>query len=187
MLMYILIGLSFLFVFSELILTVTKRSKQKSVKMKKDRGSLIIIWVIISISITAGFNLAHFGKWYTMNFIIYSCGLATFALGMFFRWTTIIQLKKAFTVDVAINKEHDLKTDGLFRIVRHPSYLGIMLIISGISIGMNSLLSFLVITIPVFASILYRIHVEEVLLLEEFKTQYEDYRKRTKKIIPFIY
>jgi protein-S-isoprenylcysteine O-methyltransferase Ste14 len=98
-----------------------------------------------------------------------------------------MQLKKAFTVDVAINQNHELKTDGLYKTVRHPSYFGLLLILSGLSIGMNSLLSFLVITLPVFLAISYRIYVEEVVLLEEFGAKYEEYRKATKKLIPYIY
>jgi hypothetical protein len=53
----ILIYLSYLFGTSEFILTITKRSKQKYVRKKNDRGSLIILWVIIIVGITAGSNL----------------------------------------------------------------------------------------------------------------------------------
>ena len=183
----ILIYLSYLFGTSELILTVTKRSKQKNVKRKNDRGSLIILWVIIIMSITAGFNLADYKTWNSLNYFIYAVGILVYLAGMIIRWTSIIQLKKAFTVDVVISQKQELKTDGLYKIVRHPSYLGIALISSGLSIGMNSLFSFLVLTLPVFFAIIYRIYVEEAILLEEFGVKYEKYCKTTRKIIPFIY
>jgi protein-S-isoprenylcysteine O-methyltransferase Ste14 len=187
MLVRILIYLSYLFVGSELILTFTKRSKLKSVKKKGDRGSLVIIWIIITISIFAGFYLANFRPWSGINYAIYSIGIAVFLSGLFIRWATIIQLKKAFTVDVAINQEHALKTDGIFKMVRHPSYLGVVMIVSGLAIGMNSFYSILVIAIPVFLAILYRIRVEEAVLLEEFGEDYRKYMKTTRKIIPYLY
>jgi protein-S-isoprenylcysteine O-methyltransferase Ste14 len=185
--MNILMYLSFMFLFSEIVLTLTKRSKQKSVKKKEDRGSMVILWVIIAIGITAGFYLGNHRVWIFSNYVIASIGLLLFFFGLAIRWTTIIQLKKAFTVDVVINKEHELKTDGLYKIVRHPSYFGLILIVSGLSIGMNSLLSFLIITVPVFFAIVYRIYVEEAVLLEEFGVKYKDYCKTTKKLIPYFF
>ena len=183
----ILICLSYLFGISELILTVTKRSKQKYVKKKNDRGSLIILWVIIIIGITVGFNLANYRTWNSINYFVYAVGILFYVAGIIIRWTAIVQLRKAFTVDVAISEKQELKTDGLYRIVRHPSYLGTIMIVSGLSLCMNSLLSFLVITIPVFFANIYRIHVEEAVLQEEFGKKYEEYCRTTKTIIPFIY
>jgi len=183
----ILIYLSYIFGTSEFILTIIKRSKQKLVKMKNDRGSLIILWVLIIIGIVAGFNLADYRKWSSLNYIIYATGILVYLVGLIIRWIAIFQLKKAFTVDVAISHQQELKTDGLYSMVRHPSYLGNILIVSGLSIGMNSLLSFLVVTIPVFLAISYRIYVEEEILLEEFGEKYRDYCHITKRIIPFIY
>ena len=182
-----LIYLSYLFATSELILTVIKRSKQKYTKKKNDRGSLIILWIIITIGIMFAFNLADYETWSLLNYFIYAVGILLYLVGLIVRWTSIIQLKKAFTVDVVISQKQELKTDGLYKIVRHPSYLGIALISSGLSIGMNSLFSFLVLTLPVFFAIIYRIYVEEAILLEEFGVKYEKYCKTTRKIIPFIY
>ena len=185
--MKILIYLSFIFLFSEISLALAKRSKQKSVKKKSDRGSMVILWVMITIGITAGFYLGNHRVWVFSNYVIASFGMFLFFLGIVIRWAAIIQLKKAFTVDVAINKEHELKTDGLYKLVRHPSYFGLILIMTGLSVGMNSLFSFLVLTLPVFFALVYRIYVEEAVLMEEFGVKYKDYCKTTKKIIPYLY
>lgn len=187
MMMQKLIILSLLFLSSEIILMLIKRSKQKSAKMKMDRGSLIIMWITITVSLTIGFRHANYGTWNSSNYFVVSIGLLLYSLGLIIRWISIIQLKKAFTVDVAINRDQELKTDGLFSIVRHPSYLGLILIISGLSVGMNSLFSFLVITVPVSLSIIYRINVEEAVLIEAFGAKYIEYSKTTRKIIPYIY
>jgi protein-S-isoprenylcysteine O-methyltransferase Ste14 len=183
----IVIFLSYLFLFSELILMVTKRSKRKTVKKKGDKGSLIMLWIIIAICLTVGFNLANFGKWDIGDYLICSFGLLMLLAGMIIRWASIKQLKNAFTVDVAINRLHELKTDGLYRIIRHPSYLGLLLIMTGLSLGMASLLSCLVVIIPFSLVLLFRMRIEENTLLGEFGEEYKSYMRSTKKIIPFIY
>ncbi len=183
----VIILLSYLFLLSEIILILIKRSKQKTVKRKRDRGSLIILWIIITVSLTIGYSLAKYETWRTINYIIASFGILMFSIGSFIRWMAIIQLNRDFTVDVVINLEHQLKTDGLYRMVRHPSYLGLLLIMVGLSLGMNSLLSIMIVNIPVIVALLYRTSVEERILEEEFGPKYRDYKKRTKKVIPYIY
>lgn len=183
----LIIYFSYLFLFSELILILTKRSKNKSVKRRGDRGSLIILWLTISVCLSLGFNLAQFGVWSSSDYLIGFLGLLVSFSGMIFRWTTIIQLKKAFTVDVAINQAHQLKTDGMFKMVRHPSYLGLITILTGFALGMNTLISFIVVVLPVFVAIMYRIKVEENLLVETFGEEYIKYSSSTKKIIPYLF
>jgi protein-S-isoprenylcysteine O-methyltransferase Ste14 len=185
--LFVIVLLSYLFLLSEIMLIIFKRSKKKSVKLKRDRGSLLILWISIAFSLTIGFSLAKYETWSIINYLIASFGILIFIIGSIIRWQAIIQLKKAFTVNVVINQEHQLRTDGLYRLSRHPSYLGLLLIMSGLSIGMNSLLSFIIVTIPFSAALLYRISVEERILKEEFGATYTDYIKKTKKIIPYIY
>jgi protein-S-isoprenylcysteine O-methyltransferase Ste14 len=165
----------------------SKRSKKKTVKRKRDKGSLIALYVVFTISMTAGFFFADFRFQSPLNYFITALGFLLYLFGLMIRWISITQLKKAFTVDVAINKEHELKTNGLYKIVRHPSYLGLFLIFTGLAVSMNSILSILVISLPVFLVILYRIYVEETVLSEEFGDKYRDYKKTTRKIIPFVY
>jgi protein-S-isoprenylcysteine O-methyltransferase Ste14 len=183
----LIIYLSYLFLFSELILMLTKRSKHKSVKRRGDRGSLVMLWVTIAACLTLGFNLAKFRIWSPTDYFLGFLGLLVSFGGLIIRWTTIIQLKKAFTVDVAINKLHQLKTNGLFKIVRHPSYLGLILILTGFALGMNTIISFMVVVLPVLIVIIYRINVEENLLVETFGEVYIKYSSSTKKLIPFVY
>jgi protein-S-isoprenylcysteine O-methyltransferase Ste14 len=169
------------------MLMLTKRSKKKTVKRKKDSGSALALYVVFTISLTAGFFLADFRFRSSINYVVAVSGLMIYLLGLIIRWTSIFQLKKAFTVDVVINQEHELKTDGLYKIIRHPSYLGLFAIFTGLSISMNSLLSILVVVIPVSIVILYRISVEEAVLVEEFGDAYKNYINSTKMIIPLLY
>jgi|WetSurMetagenome_2_1015567.scaffolds.fasta_scaffold47423_1 protein-S-isoprenylcysteine O-methyltransferase Ste14 len=185
--MELLIYLSYFFAISEIVLLISKRSKEKSASKRNDKGSLLILWFSIIISITAGFYFEGYGILGFTNKIIFYSGVLIFLTGLILRWGAIFQLKKAFTVDVSINKYHTLKTDGLYKKIRHPSYSGLLLILTGLSIAMNNIISFLIISISIFISISYRILIEEKLLTDEFGEKYKTYKSKTKKIIPGIY
>ena len=169
---------SFLFFLSELILMMAKRSRRSKTKMKKDRNSLLLLWITLPLSLSSGFFLAKYGEWNTINKTLAIIGLSFFILGMMIRWISIVQLKKEFTVDVSVSKNHLLKTNGMYSSLRHPSYLGLWLICLGLALGMNNLISLALVAIPVSLVLVYRIRVEEDILIREFGERYLDYRKR---------
>jgi len=177
-----LIYFSFAFGISEIILLMVKRSKTGSAKTREDRGSLLLMWLSISIGFAAGFYLSK-----PVNFLYTVVGMILIFGGAIVRWLAIIQLGKSFTVDVAITEKAVLKTDGIYQKVRHFSYTGLIIVITGFALSMSSVHSFLVFVVPVFFAIIYRISVEEKVLINEFGTSYLEYNNRTKKIIPGIF
>ncbi|MGA2407495.1 MAG: isoprenylcysteine carboxylmethyltransferase family protein [Bacteroidales bacterium] len=185
--MQLIICFSFVFAFSELLLMLFKHSRIKTAKTRKDQGSMILIWAMITFGFIGGFNLAKHDSWHSINSVVAGIGLMIVLTGIVIRWLAIIQLGKSFTVDVAITEVAKLKTDGLYKKVRHPSYLGLLLIIIGFSATMNSIYSLLILTIPVSLAILYRISVEEKVLIQEFGNRYSEYKSQSKKLIPGIY
>jgi len=182
-----IVYLSLAFALSELLLMLVKHSKTKTAKTRKDRGSMLLLWVMITLGFTGGFFLSKHNSWNSINTLIAGIGLLLVLAGIIIRWIAIIQLGKSFTVDVAITEVARLKTDGLYKRVRHPSYIGLLLIIIGFSATMNSLYSFLVLVVPVFLAIAYRINIEESVLTREFGESYFRYMSKTKKLIPGVY
>ena len=177
-----IVYLSFAYAFSELLLMLLKRSKGDTVKTREDKGSLVFIWAMITLGFIAGFVLSQ-----PENYIWAGFGSVFIVAGLIIRWAAILQLGRSFTVDVAITDSANLKTDGLYERIRHPSYLGILLIVLGFSFAMNSFFSFLVLFIPVFIAVMYRIRVEENVLSNEFGYKYSEYTSKTKKLIPWIF
>ena len=182
-----IVYLAYAFAISELALVLVKRSKTGTVKTRKDRGSLIILWVMMTIGLTCGFFLSKYDSRNSVNYFYAGFGFVFILAGLIIRWVAIIQLGKSFTVDVAITDVAKLKTDGIYKQVRHPSYLGLLLVVTGFSITMNSFYSFLAIVVPIFLAISYRISVEEKVLISEFGDSYIQYKANSKKIIPGIY
>jgi protein-S-isoprenylcysteine O-methyltransferase Ste14 len=57
----------------------------------------------------------------------------------------------------------------------------------GFGLSLNNWLSLIIIIIPIIITMINRINIEERLLLEVFGTEYEEYKKRTRRLIPMIY
>ena len=107
-------------------------------------------------------------------------------LGVIIRFVAIATLRRNFSSRLRIREGHTLVKNGIYHWVRHPAYLGLMLIFLGVPFLFSSVLGFLVMLLVV-PLLLHRIGLEERMLIERFGAEYEEYRKRTKKLIPFLY
>ena len=83
-------------------------------------------------------------------------------------------------------EDHQLATRGMYAYVRHPIYLGVIVVMTGIGLFTGSLLGLIVLwgTIPF---ILRRIRLEECMLLDEPGLGYEAYMEGTKRLVPSLY
>jgi protein-S-isoprenylcysteine O-methyltransferase Ste14 len=75
----------------------------------------------------------------------------------------------------------------LFAVVRHPSYTGMLIIFAAIGVRTENWIALAIILAPSFATLLYRIHVEETALTEAFGAEYAEYSRETKRLVPGIY
>jgi protein-S-isoprenylcysteine O-methyltransferase len=103
------------------------------------------------------------------------------------RWWAIITLGRFFTVDVTIEKDHELVERGPFRVVRHPSYTGVLLVFVGLGLSLGNWAALLVILLPIGVAFIHRMNVEEDALTGALGAHYTDYMRRTKRLVPFIY
>ena len=184
---FILITVSIFWVGSEIILARTKRSQSTDVRI--DRSSLRVLWVTIAIAVNSGIVLGfqrhgYFGNGSPVFPIV---GLALVACGLIVRWIAIFSLKHQFTVNVSIIKDHRIIRKGIYRFVRHPAYAGSLLSFFGLGLFFANYFTLLIICIPICAAFLYRIHVEEKALIDNFGDEYVNYCASTKRLIPGIF
>jgi protein-S-isoprenylcysteine O-methyltransferase len=76
---------------------------------------------------------------------------------------------------------------GPYRVVRHPSYTGLLLQCAGLGIVLGTALTVFVIIVPASLVLFHRIRVEERALLANFGKRYETYTRRTKRLLPGIF
>jgi protein-S-isoprenylcysteine O-methyltransferase len=180
--------LGLIYFVSEILLTLTRRSRSKT-GTKQDRSTLGIIWLVIAVSIMAGIFVAQNFRAAALPHgrMFASAGVVLFVAGLILRWWAIITLGRFFTVDVTIEKDHELVERGPFRIVRHPSYTGVLLAFVGLALSVRNWAALLVILLPIGAAFIHRMNVEEDALSCALGPRYAEYMKRTKRLVPFVY
>lgn len=116
---------------------------------------------------------------YPWNFL----GSIPLAFGVVINIISDRAFKKYNTTVKPFEESTTLITSGVFRISRHPMYLGMVLILIGVAVLMRSLTPFLV--IPVFALLmeLVFIKIEERMLQEKFGKAWLEYKQKVRRWI----
>jgi protein-S-isoprenylcysteine O-methyltransferase Ste14 len=143
-----------------------------------------IIWVLSLVVTAWDFIMLegmvyHFGVESGLGVTLFLSGVSLRALGR-------ITLKRSYSYVLGFSHKKELVTRGVYMLVRHPIYLASILYVIGLPLIFSSAYGF-VVTLGFIPCILYRIRVEEKMLIQEFGEEYLDYKKRTKKLIPYIY
>jgi protein-S-isoprenylcysteine O-methyltransferase Ste14 len=157
--------------------------------LREDRGNR---WVLVAfgvLGLTNGFlpawsDRTHF--WTLDGDALRWFGVGLFVFSGWLRLWPVVVLGDRFSGLVAIQPGHRLVTDGIYRIIRHPSYLGALLNSLGWSLAFRSGAGVLV-TALLVPPIVARIAAEERLLLSEFGGEYETFRARTWRMIPGVW
>ena len=185
---FIILPLSFIWLFSEILLGILKRAPGDK-SAGHDKASMRVLWTAIIISVTIGvyMGLSSFGYIPGLRNYAFNVGVAFIILGLVIRWIAILTLRRYFTVDVAIMSDHKIIERGLYKYIRHPSYTGSLLSFLGLGLAFSNWISILLIVIPIFWAFRRRIGIEEAALLQTFGVDYQNYMSRTRRLLPGIY
>ncbi len=183
----IIITVSYIYFFFEVFLNLRQKRKN-NVSGSNDKNSLKLLYGLITVGYFLSFAIGatKLGRIYHWN-TFFAIGMSLFVIGLMIRIYSILTLRQFFTYSVAKVENHEIVETGLYKFIRHPGYLGQIIIFLGISISMSNWLSILAMMIPVFIGYLYRIKVEERFMTEQMGENYINYQNRTKKMIPMIY
>ncbi len=187
--MAILFTVCGIWVACEFFIIYVKRSNPSEAR-RDDKNSGLVLTLALAISPFLGgiltnvraarmpANIAPYAFW---------GGIAMIIIGFMIRLTAIFTLRKYFTVDVAIAKDHKVIDHGLYGIVRHPSYTGSLISFLGLGLAFMNWLSLAVLIIGPAIGIAYRIRVEEEALIAALGDDYRAYSMRTKRFIPRVF
>ena len=87
---------------------------------------------------------------------------------------------------ITVDKQEIVKK-GLYKIIRHPGYLGTILIWGAAGLGMTNKIVFIVGAVLIVLAYYYRISNEEKMLQQEFGEKYSEYTKHSWRLIPFLW
>jgi protein-S-isoprenylcysteine O-methyltransferase Ste14 len=153
-----------------------------------EKGSMLLIGVTLGVGFWLPIVVNVLG--YALFTIEPAEGLVALAVMLFglgLRIWAAVTLGGYYTRTLMTTKGHRIVTTGPYSWVRHPAYLGVILLWSGFGVlSGDSVIAFL---FPVMfvAVYLYRISVEERMLINELGDDYIQYKRRTRKLIPALY
>ena len=160
-----------------------------SAGMKEDRGNR---WVLVAfgvIGVLAGWLPAYTDRmdvWTLDGAALRWIGVVLYATGGWLRMWPVFVLGDRFSGLVAIQRGHVLVTEGPYRFIRHPSYLGLLVMSLGWALAFRSGAGVLLVAITL-VPLIARIRAEEALLHRHFGADYDAYRGRTSRLLPGIY
>lgn len=113
-------------------------------------------------------------------------GVALYVAGGALRIWPVFVLGRRFSGLVAIQPGHTLVTDGIYRRVRNPSYLGLIVSSVGWALAFRSIVGVLLVAL-MLAPLVVRIRSEEALLRAQFGAEYDAYCARSWRLLPGVY
>jgi protein-S-isoprenylcysteine O-methyltransferase Ste14 len=113
-------------------------------------------------------------------------GIAVLFAGSIMRIAPVFVLGKRFSGLVAIQPGHRLVTTGLYSVIRHPSYVGLMLGALGFALTFRSGIG-VILALLNLVPLMARIRSEERLLAAQFGEEYEAWRRHTWRLVPGIW
>lgn len=140
-------------------------------------GSIAAFWV----APIARFSIAQNRK------IWFAAGLLVLLLGRLLRMHCWKMLGKHFTGDVRASADQPVIEDGAYRWVRHPSYTGGIVMYLGTGIALTNWLSAALMFLAGAVGYVYRVGVEERALQANLGGRYQEYMRRTKRFVPFVF
>ncbi len=157
--------------------------------VREDRGNRWVIAALSLIGVLAAYLPALTDRkefWTLDGDAIRWLGVVLFAAGGALRLWPVVVLGNRFSGLVAIQPGHTLVTSGVYRVIRHPSYLGLLVNSLGWALAFRSGVG-LLLTALIVPVLLARIRAEERLLRTQFGAEYDAYRARTSRLIPGLY
>jgi protein-S-isoprenylcysteine O-methyltransferase Ste14 len=160
-----------------------------SAGVREDRGNRWVLVAFVVIGLLAGYVPAYTDRtevWTLDGDPVRWLGVGLFAAGGALRIWPVFVLGRRFSGLVAIQPGHTLVTSGVYGVIRHPSYLGLLVNSVGWALAFRSGLGVLL-TALLIPPLLARIRAEETLLRTQFGGEYDAYCARTSRLIPGLY
>lgn len=157
---------------------------------RRDRGSLVVIVVCIiagtggaaALAADAPGSAIREGRW-----LLVIAGAVLMWSGIVLRQWAVLTLGRFFTVDVRVAANQTVVDSGPFAWVRHPSYTGLLLTLTGFALALGNWLALIVgVLLPVVGTAV-RIRVEERALLDGLGDPYRRYAQGRQRLIPHVW
>jgi protein-S-isoprenylcysteine O-methyltransferase Ste14 len=157
--------------------------------VREDRGNRWVLAAFGVLGLLDGYLPAYtdrIGFWTIDGDTVRWIGVVLFAVGCVLRLWPVFVLRDRFSGLVAIQPGHTLVTAGIYGVIRHPSYLGLLLTMLGWAFAFRSGVGVLITALTALP-LLARIRAEEAFLRAQFGSEYDTYSARTWRLVPGVF
>jgi protein-S-isoprenylcysteine O-methyltransferase len=172
----------------ERVLTLHRDVRARAWRSRLDAGSYY--WVLAGVfgGLAAGFSLATVGILRLPATALWLVsGLSVAWAGMLLRWWSVVTLAELFTTKVMVQENQKVISSGPYGLVRHPSYLGLLVTFLGLGLALGSPASTLAMAAIPAVGIVKRIRVEEAALTAGLGSSYTHYCEGRARLLPGIW
>jgi len=157
--------------------------------IRQDRGTRLGVAVGAYLGIAAAISIARVPRLrdYANNWWTLGLGIAIVLVGGGLRDWSIVSLGRWFRREVTIEPGQRLVRRGPYRVLRHPSYTGLVLIFAGFGLAIGSWVGAAAALVLVLAGMLPRIRVEEGALANAFGAEYTEYASTRARLVPGVW
>jgi protein-S-isoprenylcysteine O-methyltransferase len=164
------------------------RERRDANAVAQDRGSRTLLIVSLSIAIVLGiFAVPVVLPQFTVQTKNVAIGVALIWAGIAVRVWAIQTLGNFFNTRVVVRQDQRLITSGPYKYLRNPAYTGVVMTFLGFGVAVGNWLSFILLLAFGCLPFVLRIAVEDRALAARFGQEYEDYRRNTWSLIPFVW
>lgn len=119
--------------------------------------------------------------------VYFTVGLVILVAGLVLRGWSVKVLGEYFTGAVKVSRDQPVVTAGPYRLLRHPSYTGLLLAFIGLGLTSANWAGAAAMFVLILAAVLWRIHAEERALLATLGGRYGAYATQHKRLVPLIW
>lgn len=164
---------------------IPRLRQRGATRVRRDRGSGALVILTVFFSIYIAFTLGYQDVWMLPDWA-FEVGIFLMILGVAVRQWAIAVLGRFFSLTVKVAEDHTVVDRGPYRLIRHPSYTGVLITFIGLGLAVQSAAAVLLLLAVFSLSYGYRMRVEERTLQTELGQDYAAYMKRTKRLIPYL-
>jgi protein-S-isoprenylcysteine O-methyltransferase Ste14 len=184
----ILVLIPTIWVAVEIGLVIRDKARGKG-KTTGDKGTRSFNFIAIGLGILSAAILSGTQKFIFPGGktpVVFFVGMAIILVGMSLRYWAVATLGGSFRTTIETDPDQKVVSGGPYQLIRHPSYSGWLLVCLGYGIAVQNWLSLMAAVLLPLVALLYRIQVEEKVLVASLGSAYGEYQKKTKRLIPWI-
>lgn len=157
----------------------------KKAESRPVQKAVVGVIAVLSVALPVFCGLDHRFGWSPVPTAVSWIGNAMFAIGLVITIFTIVQNSYA-SANITVESEQTLVSTGLYGLVRHPMYMGALLMVAGMPLALGSWWG-LAVLIPVLTLYTFRIQDEEKLLRQQLAGYGEYTQKVHYRLVPLVW